>query len=52
MKDDKFLRPKGLVSLKIYTGDCEFGRTPYGRVFAEMWNAVLQESLREFYYMA
>jgi len=28
MKDDKYLRPKGIVSLKIYTGDCEFGRTP------------------------
>ena len=27
-KDDKFNRPKGIVSLKIYTGDCEFGRTP------------------------
>ena len=27
LKDDKFLRPKGIVSLKIYTGDCEFGRT-------------------------
>lgn len=38
MKDDKFLRPKGIVSLKIYTGDCEFGMTPRGRVFVEVWN--------------
>jgi hypothetical protein len=52
MKDDKFERPKGMVSLKIYTGDCEFGRTPAGRVFAELWNSILQEHLREFYYMA
>jgi len=52
MKDNKFLRPKGMVSLKIYSGDCEFGRTPQGRVFAELWNSILQEYLREFYYMA
>lgn len=52
MKDEKFLRPKGMVSLKIYTGDCEFGRTAKGRVFAELWNQILQEYLREFYYMA
>lgn len=52
LKDDKYLRPKGMVSLKIYTGDCEFGRTPQGRVFVELWNAMLQEHLREFYYMA
>lgn len=44
--------PKGIVSLKIYTGDCEFGRTAHGRVFVEVWNQVLQEYLREFYYMA
>jgi insulysin len=52
LKDDKFQRPKGVVSLKIYTGDNEFGRTALGRVFAEVWNQVLQEHLREFYYMA
>ena len=52
MKDEKYLRPKGLVSLKIYTGDCEFGRTPKGRVFVELWNSMLQEYMREFYYMA
>ena len=52
MKDEKFLRPKGMVSLKIYTGDCEFGRTANGRLFVEIWNAMLQEYLREFYYMA
>jgi secreted Zn-dependent insulinase-like peptidase len=52
LKDDKYERPKGIVSLKIYTGDCDFGRTSQGRVFAEVWNQVLQEYLREFYYMA
>jgi insulysin len=52
MKDDKYQRPKGLVSLKIYTGDCEFGQTARGRVFVEMWNSILNEYLREFYYMA
>ena len=52
MKDDKFEMPKGMVSHKIYTGDCDFGRTPNGRVFAELWNSMLQEYLREFYYMA
>lgn len=52
MKDDKYLRPKGIVSLKIYTGDCEFGQTARGRVFVEVWNQILNESLREFYYMA
>ena len=52
MKDDKYQRPKGIVSLKIYTGDCEFGQTAKGRVFVEVWNQILNESLREFYYMA
>lgn len=51
-KDDKFERPKAIVNLKIYTNDCMFGRTPNGRVFAEVWNNFLQEYLREFYYMA
>lgn len=29
-----------------------FGRTPLSRVFIEVWNNVVKEYLREFYYMA
>ena len=28
-----------------------FGRTASARVFVDMWNAILNEYLREFYYM-
>jgi secreted Zn-dependent insulinase-like peptidase len=51
-KDDKFKRPKGIVSLKLYTNDCNFSRTPTGRLFAEIWNECLSEFSREFIYMA
>lgn len=50
-KDDKFNRPKAIINLKYYTNDCMFGRTASARVFVDMWNAILQENLREFIYM-
>lgn len=37
--------------MKLYSNDCLFGRTPEARVFVEMWNKILEEYLREFYYM-
>lgn len=37
MKEEKFKYPKGVVSLKVYTGDCELGRSAAGRVFVEVW---------------
>ena len=51
-KDDKFLRPKAFVSLKLYTDDCLFGSDPKSRVFAHIWNEVANDYMREFNYMA
>ena len=52
MKDDKFQKPKGIYSLKIYTGDLYFGSTPKARVFATLWQACVQSLMQEFVYMA
>lgn len=52
LKDDKFKRPKAMIDMKIYTNDCMFGRTAHGRVFVEVWNNMVKEYLREFYYTA
>lgn len=38
--------------MKLYTNDCMFGRTAQGRVFLDVWKAMLEEYLREFYYTA
>lgn len=51
-KDDKFLRPKGIVNMRLYTTDCQFAKTPQGRLFAEVWLKCLKEFTREFTYMA
>ena len=51
-KDDKFDRPKAYVYLKIYTGDDGFGTSAEKRVFAQVWQKVVDEHLREFSYMA
>lgn len=52
LKDDKFKRPKAIIDVKLYTNDVMFGRTSQARVFIELWKGILQEYLREFYYMA
>lgn len=41
-----------MIDMKIYTNDCMFGRTPQGRVFSEVWNNMIKEYLREFFYTA
>lgn len=51
-KDNKFDRPKAYIYMKIYTGDDGFGRTIEKKVFAQMWEKVVEEYLREFSYMA
>lgn len=51
-KDDFFKKPKGIVACKIYTGDLEHGKSAETAVFSAVWNRVLQETLREFTYMA
>lgn len=51
-KDDQFGRPKSFVSLKVYTQDCNLGRSPDARVFVNVWAQVQNEFLREFNYMA
>lgn len=52
MKDDKFERPKSIINCKIYTNDCMFGLNDKGKMFVALWNSILNECLREFYYMA
>ena len=51
-KDDKFQKPKAIVSLKIYTTDLGYGTSEEAEVFAEVWKCVLEENLREFAYLA
>jgi len=51
-KDDKFLRPKAIVNLKIYTTDNNFGSTIEARMFANVWKDVAEEAMREFNYTA
>ena len=38
--------------MKIYTPDCDYGKTLKGRLFAEIWQKVQSEYLREFDYQA
>jgi len=51
-KDDKFEKPKAIFRLKYYTADSGLGYSLKGRVFAEVWDAVVQEKIKEFVYMA
>ena len=51
-KDDKFKKPKAIVSMKLYTKDCGLGCSKEGRLFASVWHKVQDEYLREFNYMA
>ncbi len=54
-KDDKFKRPKAIISIKIYPqqGVLEgLGMTVKGKMMAELWVAAIKEYLREFNYMA
>ena len=52
MKDNKFDRPKAYIYMKIYTADDGFGTSAEKRVFAQVWQQVIDEHLREFSYMA
>jgi len=47
-KDDEFKVPKAIVSMKLYTSDCEFGVTQKGKIFSNLYNSVMEECLREF----
>lgn len=40
-KDDKFLRPKAIVAMKLFTNDNGFGSDMKARVFANLWNDTL-----------
>lgn len=51
-KDDKFEKPKAIFRLKYYTADSGLGYSLKGRVFAEVWDAVVQDKIKEFVYMA
>jgi len=47
-KDDEFKMPKAIVTMKLYTFDSEFGKTMKGKVFSNIYNAIMEEYLREF----
>jgi nardilysin len=47
-KDDKFKLPKAYIGCKIFTNDCGFGKSLEGQVFADMWQGVLNDYIREF----
>ena len=51
-KDDKYERPKSIMTMKLYTTDCLIGHNPEARVFALLWKEIADEYLREFNYMA
>ena len=40
------------MTCKIYTNDLALGSSPLAIVFAAVWKRILQETLREFTYMA
>lgn len=50
-KDDQFKLPKAYIGLRIYSTDCGFGSTLSGTVFVKVWEAVMEDYLREFDYM-
>lgn len=41
-----------MVNMKIYTADNKFGTSPDARVFANVWEHVSKEYMREFNYTA
>ena len=41
-----------MVSMKIYTKDCDLGSKPESNVFMNLWAHMQNEYLREFNYMA
>ena len=51
-KDDKFRRPKAIISGNVFTSDCGFGVSTRGRMFATVWDYLLAEYNREFVYNA
>lgn len=55
-KDDKFKKPKGIVTLKLYTTDLGYGSDPVypfePEVFSLLWASIQEEYLREFTYLA
>lgn len=52
LKDNKFERPKLIVNMNVYTNDCLWSQKPESRVYALLWQKVLQEYMREFNYNA
>ena len=52
MKDDKFKMPKGIISMKLYTTDCEYMENIKSKTFVTMWKRIVNEYLREFTYTA
>lgn len=51
-KDDKWKKPKAIVTLKIYITDERYGLDKQARLFTNVWLHVQGEYLREFAYTA
>ena len=51
-KDDKFGRPKAVISFRFYTNDVKQIEDINARVFSLVWSDIVDEYLREFNYMA
>lgn len=43
--------PKEIVSMMVYTSDCQDPANPRGQIFAALWKLMLDNYLREFIYM-
>lgn len=51
-KDERYNKPKAKVGMRLYTKDCGFGSTAKATMFAQVWDSIMTEYLREFLYAA
>ena len=49
-QDNKFDKPKEIVTLYLYSNDCHESKSPKGDVFISLWNKVMENYQREFQY--
>jgi len=51
MYDSSFKIPKTIITMKLYCGDCGFGNTMEGEIFAALYGEIVIDILSEFLYM-
>jgi secreted Zn-dependent insulinase-like peptidase len=49
-QDNKFDKPKEIVTLYLYSNDCHESNSPKGDVFISLWKNVMENYQREFQY--